>query len=60
MTRETKPCPFHGTLCEYVPMAERTDAQSAEIAHLKADVERLRAALERIDRMVGIFLRRQP
>lgn len=38
MRRETKPCPFYGMPCEYVPMAEKSDAQAAEI-------ERLRAAL---------------
>ena len=41
MMREAKPCPFHGTLCEYVPMAE-------EAATLRATNERLRAALRDI------------
>lgn len=41
MRRETKPCPFYGMPCEYVPMAEKADAAADEI-------ERLRAALQQI------------
>ena len=38
MTRPTEPCPFYGTPCEYVPMAD-------EAMRLKAEVDRLTAQL---------------
>ena len=46
MQREAKTCPFYGMPCEYVPMAEKADAQAAEI-------ERLRAALREISDETG-------
>lgn len=59
MRRETKPCPFYGMPCEYVPMAEKADAAADEIERFKVsladmvtqtqeqadEIERLRAAL---------------
>ena len=36
MTSEAKPCPFYGIPCEYVPMAEKADAQAARIEQLEA------------------------
>ena len=41
MARETKPRPFYGMPCEYVPMAE-------ELATLRATNERQRAEVERL------------
>lgn len=36
MNRAVSPCPFHGTPCEYVPMAEETDGLRKHIAELEA------------------------
>ena len=42
MRRETKPCPFYEMPCEYVPMAEKADAQAARIAQLEAALREIR------------------
>lgn len=46
MKRETKPCPFYGMPCEYVPMAEMAVEQTSEIASLRAENEKLNEAME--------------
>lgn len=49
MTRETKPCPFYGMPCEYVPIAEMADAYADEIT-------RLRSALNADDQTLRLYL----
>jgi hypothetical protein len=46
MTSEAKPCPFYGIPCEYVPMAEKADAQAARIEQLEAALRKITDRLE--------------
>ncbi len=41
------PCPFHGTLCEYVPMAHSAPAMAEELDSLRALNEKLVEALHK-------------
>lgn len=59
MTRPASPCPFYRILCEYVPMADRTDELEAENAKLRAENAKLRAALEPFAEMGRVMMGRR-